>query len=327
MGYPRHVKAILEKHHIIPPDTKLPVYIDSSMRSTYLACGRQFLYQYILDRSPDVRSIHLHAGGAFAKGCEVIRFARYKEGLSWPDSIEKGQIALFNEWSRAKDVDSSGTGKSLDNMIMLLEEYFEHYDMQNHCDILPYIEPSTGNPAVEYSFALPIPEVLHPETGDPFLYVGRYDMVGERRQRASTQKMLYVTDEKTCQAIGPNWAKQWALRGQFTGYCWAAKQFGYPVVGACVRGIKITKTGNFGFAEHITTRPDWQIAIWYEQLVRDLKRLVRDFEEGYFDFNLDHSCASYSGCPFQVVCDSREPEKWLEASFTERTWNPVTGED
>ena len=91
--YPARIMKILKAHDIDPPETKLPIYIDSSMRSSFVSCERKFFYEYVLNRSPDERSIHLHAGGAFAKGCEVVRNAYYKKKLDWDEAITEGEIA------------------------------------------------------------------------------------------------------------------------------------------------------------------------------------------------------------------------------------------
>src|SRR3990172_5087025 len=93
-----------------------------------------------------------------------------------------------------------------------------------------------GEFGIEFSFAAAIPEVKHPETGDPILFCGRFD------QLAEYNKMLFVEDEKTTTSLGEQWRNNWDLDSQFTGYVWGAKQFGLPVVGAIVRGIGLLKT-------------------------------------------------------------------------------------
>ena len=53
--------------------------------------------------------------------------------------------------------------------------------------------------------------------------------------------------------LGDSWARQWELRGQFTGYCWAAREAGIDVNGVLVRGVSILKT-KYGSAQAITNR-------------------------------------------------------------------------
>jgi hypothetical protein len=51
--------------------------------------------------------------------------------------------------------------------------------------------------------------------------------------------------------------------------------------------------------------------------------MIRDWEAGEFDFNLDHACAEYGGCSFRGVCQMREPAALLAQQFQRRRWDPV----
>jgi hypothetical protein len=90
-----------------------------------------------------------------------------------------------------------------------------------------------------------------------------------------------------------------------------------------VRGVSILKT-KYDTLQAITYRPEWQIDRWYGQLIRDVKRLIVQWEEGYFDYNLDHACTEYGGCPFKQVCLMNSPEVMLEQHFQRRRWDPIT---
>lgn len=133
---------------------------------------------------------------------------------------------------------------------------------------------------------------------------------------------LFLTDEKTTTYMGMQWRQQWQLRGQLTGYCWAAREFGRPVAGALVRGVSVQKTQT----KHetvIEARPQWMIDRWLFQLRRDIWRMIEAWEEQYFDFALDHACADFGGCPFVPVCTSNNPDRWLEANFVRSEWSPL----
>ena len=60
---------------------------------------------------------------------------------------------------------------------------------------------------------------------------------------------------------------------------------------------QVLKT-KYDFAEAITPRPQWQVDRWYYQLLADIKRMLRCYHEGYWDYSLDHACTEYGGCPF-----------------------------
>jgi hypothetical protein len=133
---------------------------------------------------------------------------------------------------------------------------------------------------------------------------------------------IFGEDDKTTSQLGASWPRQWDLRSQFTGYCWGAAQAGIPLQGFLVRGVSILKT-KYDTMEALTYRPQWQIDRWYEQIHRDLERMVKCWEAGMWDYQLDNACNEYGGCIFRQVCLSKDPEPWLEGGFERRVWDPV----
>lgn len=109
---------------------------------------------------------------------------------------------------------------------------------------------------------------------------------------------------------------------QFTGYCWGAAKAGFPLSGFLVRGVSILKT-KYETQQAITYRPQWMIDRWYEQLMRDVKRMKEMWASGAWDVSLDHACAEYGGCPYRQPCLSQDPAPWLEGAFERRKWDPV----
>lgn len=290
------------------------------MRAAFASCPAQFFFSYVENLDSSVISIHLHFGKCFAKGCEIFRREYYSEGSGQGDfdwALTKGTEAILQEWGDYEPEYDPGT-KTLDRCISALEAYFSEYHPSTDY-IQPYMKRD-GTPAVEFSFSIPIPEVLHPVTGLPILYCGRYDMLGIYNDQ------LLVEDEKTAKQLGQSWRSQFDLRSQFTGYTWAAKQEGYPVVGALVRGIGLLKTKTT-FEEVITMRPQWMIDQWYEQLVSDLSRAVESWKRGAWDQDFAEACASYGGCKFKPLCSSPDPLAWAESYFLRRSWDPVSGKN
>ena len=47
------------------------------------------------------------------------------------------------------------------------------------------------------------------------------------------------------------------------------------------------------------------------------------WEEGWWDYDLDHACSEYGGCQFTRVCKSNDPEAWLPMYFEKRVWDPL----
>lgn len=292
-----------------------PRVFDSSMLGYARACHKKFFWRHILDRAPKGSNLHLLAGGAFAKGLEAARLAFYYKGLSVDESICEGQIALVKAWG-ANDLyeeENKSLGRMLGGLDFTLLEAFP----LGSDYIVPYINPSTDKPMVECSFGIPI-DVLHPETGDPIIYAGRFDMLGVHK----TDAVIYVEDDKTTSQLGASWASKWTLRSQFTGYVWGAQQFGLPVAGAVVRGISFLSK-SYDKAESIQQRPKWMVERWYEQTCRDIQSIIAAWQAGQWDYNFDESCAAYGGCPYIRLCDTNNPDPFLDVYYDIEKWDPL----
>ena len=60
--------------------------------------------------------------------------------------------------------------------------------------------------------------------------------------------------------------------------------------------------------ETLSARNGAALDEWYTQLHRDLRRMKACWEEGYWDFNLDHACTEFGSCVFRSICMS-EPAR------------------
>ncbi len=306
------------------PSVPFPQVIDSSMLGSYKSCSRQFYYQYLRHLRSTEQSIHLVAGGALADGLEKVRTAIWgPEKHSFEHAIHLGRVAAIK--AKGEYEPPEGHNKNLANVLLAIEEYFLHHG--THTDhIQPFMRRDSQGverPAVEFSFAMPT-GIPHPETGEDILYVGRFDMFGERTIGGS--KNLFVVDEKTTTSLGPQWAKNWDLRSQFTGYCWAAQEYGYPVSGAIVRGISFLKS-DFGFADVITYRKAFEINQWKAATRKYILRLIEDWQRLDFEHQLDSACTSYGGCPYQMLCKTPNPERFIPANYVVSEWKPMEAQD
>jgi len=295
------------------PQTRpmFPHTIDSTILSSFRACRRKAFLQYVQHWKSQLPSVHLVAGGAFASGIEAARKAFYVEGRSAADSEAAGGVALLRHYGDFEC--PADSAKSAERMLGALEFYFDRYPLGG--DGATPISLPNGDRGIEFSFAEPLP-IRHPVSGDPILYTGRSDMIAERAGG------VYVYDEKTTSSLGQSWTKQWDMRSQFTGYMWAARQQGIKTVGAIVRGVSILKT-KYDTLEVPTYRTDHEIDIWYNQLLLDIEDMIRCWERGYWDYNLDGGCTEYGGCQFVPVCKSSTPEDVLVVRFEQRVWDPL----
>lgn len=318
-------------------DPQLPVMIDATQRSCFVSCHQKFYKEFCLGLRPPGLSIDLHAGSCLATGLEETYRGIYQDGLSLEESLVRSHAAFLLAWGDFEIPAWKRTAKTMDRVWEAIvgdgtpegQGYFEAYPP--HTDEVKPFMTADGKPTMEYTFAIPLEPAglygfentpgyfpLHP-SGQPFLYCGRFDMLG---QRASRPGSVIPRDEKTTgSSIGADWASKWKLRSQFIGYVWALQQCGFTCDEVCVRGIGILKT-KIVQIQDIQTYSQALIERWYEQLRRDLWKMRRCWDEGYWDFDLAEACTSYGNCIFMDSCTSRDPLNWL-SEMEVRRWNPL----
>lgn len=293
-----------------------PDFIDNTARSMFVSCPQKWVYGSLYAVGPREVSVHLHAGAAFATGLEIARKEFFDNSKSPDLSVKLGCEAFLAAWGDYEAPEDSN--KSKDRMLEAIIEYFTEYPLDSN-PVKPILIGDSRH-AIEFTFSVPLP-IKHPETGDPLCYQGRFDML------ADYNDARFAVDEKTASQLGTQWMMQWDLDSQFTGYCWAAGQYGYPVAGAIIRGISILKA-KYGHAQAIIYRPQWQLDRWYENLLWDVQEMIKTWERanssGFIPMALDKSlCGMYGGCAYRKLCLSPNPEAWITADFAPRHWNPL----
>lgn len=292
--------------------TDFPHWIDSTLRKNFDACPTKAYWESFRKIRRKGGSVHLVFGASLARGLEVFRKEYYSGNLDVYDAFAKGCEAIIKEWGEYEAPE--GDKKSLESCLLAFDSYLTQYNPAEDV-VKPYMSEN-GDPAVEFTFAVPIPGVKHPQTGEPILYTGRFDMIGVYGG------MAWVVDEKTTGHLGAGWANQWKMASQMTSYVWAAQQYGYNVEGAIIRGIGIYKT-YFGHQMLIEHRQQWEIGRWLWQLQKNINRMIEMWESGEWEYSLDTACASYGGCPFMTLCSSPDPEKWIDGEYESNDWNPL----
>jgi hypothetical protein len=266
-----------------------------------------------------------------ASAFENIRRDFYVNNIPTEQCFLRAFPAFLKQWG---DMEApKGEYKDFVNCWSAVEAYFREYPMET--DYFQPVMKADGEPAVEFKFAIPT-NIPHPDTGDPILYSGRADMLTSPRDGSVDH--VYVMDEKTTKAMGASWHKQWDMRGQFYGYTYAARQYGYNCVGALVRGIAIQQT-QFQFAEKPLTFTDQQLEIWWLEALKKIRRMVDMYEQAKkhyiddsetsvewlhanFDKSFGDACGSYGGCQFVELCTHPAPQL-LYRSYEERIWDPL----
>jgi hypothetical protein len=302
---------------------ELPLYIDSTMMSTFRSCMRKGYNNFILNCTLPGVSIDLHAGGCFASALEEVYIQTWVNKRDLRDALAVAHARFLLEWGDFEVPEWKRTAKTMDRTWEAVEHYFATWSPKTD-PIIPYHD-AHGNPTIEYTFAIPLTPTsrivsdghfpLHP-SGSPFLYCGRFDMLG-----ALAGKPVPKDDKTTGSSIGQFWASQWNLRSQFMGYVWACQQCDIPADSVAVRGIAIQKT-QFTTAEALIPFSRDLISRWHEQLRRDLWRIYDAWNSNKWDYNFGDTCTAYGLCPFMDACQSAAPDNWL-SSFDRRTWNPL----
>ena len=295
-----------------PRCVEFPEGLDNTTISAFRSCPQKAFRQYFQHLASSTTSIHLTAGAAFAKGLEDARNAFYLHNLPADKALLAGVRGLMKEWGEADPL-WDHKAKSLDQIILAFVETLQVWPLGQ--DRLQPFEHGNRN-GVEFSFAIPLPEVTHPVTGQPILYTGRIDLLG------IMEGALFAEDDKTAGSLGAQWLNQWDLRSQFTGYAWALREYNLPAAGTIVRGVSPQKTG-IKTSEVTVFQPDWKIDRWLEQTIRDVRKMIRCWEEGYWDYDLGEACNAYGGCPMKVLCNSANPEHIIPTQFVERKWDPL----
>ena len=312
----------------MPASHPLPLHIDSTMISCFRSCPQKFYLEFCGGFRPPGLSIDLHAGACFASALETVYRCVWTKGMSLPDALTVAHGHFMVLWGDFEIPEWKETAKTKDRVWEAVEDYFVHYSPKTD-HIQPYFTPS-GEPTFEYTFAIPLEPTcdpsdtnrryghafpLHP-SGSPFLYCGRLDMLG-----SYSGKPVGRDEKTTGRTPGQDWSKKWDFRSQFIGYTWALREAGIDADTIVCRGVGILKT-KFHFPEAIKVYSDFDRARWLEQLRRDLWRIRRSWDEGYFDFNIADTCTQYGICPFLDSCKSPNPETWLGAMEV-RHWNPL----
>lgn len=317
------------------PTITFPRVIDATIRSTWKTCEHKFFREHIQGLSRARPNVHLHFGACVARGLEVARRGFCTHGDA-RDALTDGCEAVIEAWGTSFDdfipVSRTEGNKTLANALLALQEYFREWPLD---DDEVTIHRHNGSPCIEFSAAIPIPGSRHPDTGEPVIYAGRFDMIGDY------QSSSFGVDDKTA-SVDPSsdsWRNQWKLRGQFTGYTWMAREYGVPLRGFLVRGIGVMKE-SIRCSQVMVPRPPWMVDQWLRQLQDDVSEMTRQYiifktehHEGPgfpighpFPQSFDSACADFGGCSYLDLCTSEHPENWY-SEYVERRWNPLTREE
>ena len=307
-------------------DIKFPAVLDSTIVKAWKSCPRRTLYEHFcgLREGGDMASVDLVAGGAMAKGLETARKAFYFEGMTAINAIDEGQIAL----GMAYGSDRPAEKKNLPRVRAAFQHYFDKWPLDRTFGIVPIPD------GVEKSFALPIGDFKHPDTGEALLYAGRIDMLGELKAEASIfgyddvpAGEFYGVDEKTTGSINSLFYSRYDLDFQMLGYLYSYRKMGIPLKGIQVRGIGLTNKKDIDvttdYKETFVNPPDEVINDWYDELLLTVDYMLWVYKKGdesAYSQAFGNSCNDFGrSCAFKPVCGyyPAVPE------YSVIRWNPL----
>ena len=295
-----------------------PPVIDSTMRSSFLLCPHHFFRRHCqgLVVPREAISVHLHFGGCLARGLEATRRSYHSTG-SPEEAVLRGTEALIQHWGDyipPIDPTRSEATKTLDACVLALHDYFVEWPLATDPVQIAVIEQE---PCIEFSGAIPIADLRHPVTNEPLLYSGKFDLLGV------FENAHWGLDDKTTGYAVSNWADQWKLRGQFTGYSYIAREWGVPLAGFLVRGIQPLARSTRLIPTVLISMPPWKLDQWMAQLIHDVQRMLSYWETGKWPQILDAGCYRYNRtCEFMPLCSSPHPERW-EGEYNVEHWDPI----
>lgn len=297
-----------------------PAVIDSTILTNWAECRRRTRWEYMEGWRGLVPSIHLHAGGAFAYALEMARKSFFFEGESGAEARAVGLHHLdvyYRSVPTFVEQPELAGNKTLDKMLAAFNYYLDHYPLQTE-----ELVPIEGM-GVEVSFAIPLRH-LHPETNEPLVVGGRFDVLARRK---SQPDMIWGLDDKTCSQMGAQWRNQWATRLQFMLYTWAMRQQGFDkMMGVMVRGIAIKKD-SFDVGEVPVSVPHHLIVDVEKLIDRRVQEMLAAHAGEGFPRVWASPCTSYGGCPYRDVCLSSYPRGYLETNFKQQPlWNPLASD-
>lgn len=299
----------------------LQTYIDASSLEVFKTCPRKYFYSIVVGRQPTEESVHLTFGTLLHSAVELYHKTRYFKDTarSHDDSLRVVVRWLMNAtWDKAHNRPWTSDDK-YKNRWTLLRTVIWYLDLHQE-DILVTAMLKNGQPAVELPFTFNTGYTAF--TGEDFWMCGKMDRIVIYRPDSN----YYITDVKTTKTTLSEWYfKKFSPDNQVSTYSIAgATVFGIPVEGLIIDAAQVAIEFS-RFDRGLVERSKEQLEEWQEGLGYWLMNLSQCAERNNWPQN-DSACDKYGGCTFRGVCSQKNPSasiRVLEASFRERTWDPL----
>lgn len=287
---------------------------DSVSSGTLKECPRLYQLSIIEGWQSKKKNIHLEFGILMHSARELY-YRRRANGQDHEVSVREAlNFVLEYTWDFELDRPLAIFAEdSYKNRFTAARTIVWYLDQWEH-DPLETIILANGRPAVEVSFKYELG--VEACTGEQFVHCGHIDRL------VRFQDKLWGSDLKTSKnELNAYFFASFTPDNQLSGYSFAGKVIlEEPTAGIIVDGAQVG-VGFSRFARGLVLRSQAQLDEWFE----GFKVMLRA-AEGYAKANFwpMNEKACY-GCSFCDIC-SRSPqvrEKWLQADFTKRTWDPL----
>ena len=283
---------------------------DATSLSSFSKCPRYYYYKHLEGWQPDNKSVHLIFGGLYAKALED--YAKYVAEGDTPDEATHKVVRWLMEetWDKETNerVDWMHNTKTPYTLVRSVVWYLDNFED----DPAKTVILSSGKPAVEYSFAVPLEGEI--------IYCGHLDKL------VTYDEDYFVMDQKTTgTTVTARYFDGFSPDFQMSGYSFAGKiLFDLPISGVIIDAAQIA-VGFTRFTRGFAHRSAQVLDDWYVNTLRVITLAQQAADENSFPMNYA-SCGNYGGCEFRKIC-SRAPqhrEALLHADFVRKPrWDPL----
>lgn len=133
---------------------------------------------------------------------------------------------------------------------------------------------------------------------------------------------IYVLEHKTTTQMGSYFFNQFKPNNQVTGYVWLARELSGRCDGALINAIGLYKAQATRFERHITTRSDFELDEWKQDLWTEACLIQQHRVFGHYPMRTQ-ACTLYGACEFYNVHTVNDPsvrQRLLEQDYVQSTW-------
>lgn len=304
-------------------NTALPLELDNSKRSTFVACPRKYLLSYIMGLQPRKGKTALRYGSAW-HGMMEGYYSDIKKNGWGASNISVANDFGIEAWKEATDEAEyfEDDYRSYENCLTAFTEYINEFASDRND--LEVIDTETmfkidmnlsGEEKVRYKRV----------AKNGLFFTGKLDL----HVHLSGQDWI-MEFKTTGQSIGVQISRL-ERTPQLIGYNYAANRIGHEIAGNLVsmhqissRKSKVTEkwgkiTIKFHRQPHIYTQGD--LDSWRDSFLYTAERIYEAEENSFYPMMYD-SCYQFGPCQYTQLCSQNKPIDELDThNFMTRYWN------